>query len=71
MLAGLIDSDGGLSSNNPISYNKEYHGIKYEVDYADDGFVCNGMKYNSLSSLATKITGHKTNAPKFFGVSKK
>lgn len=50
---------------------KEYKGVKYEVNYSNDGFMCNGMKYKSLSAVASKITGHKTNGPKFFGINNK
>jgi hypothetical protein len=49
---------------------KEYHGTKYEVEAAENGFVCNGLYYKSLSALATKITGNRTNGPKFFGIKK-
>jgi hypothetical protein len=49
---------------------KEYHGKKYEVESVDDGFVCGGLFYKSLSALANEITGHKTNGLKFFGVKK-
>jgi hypothetical protein len=49
---------------------KEYHGKKYEVEAVDDGFVCGGLFYKSLSALANEITGHKTNGLKFFGVQK-
>ncbi len=65
---------GEISYFKPINGTricKEYRGVKYEVDYSDDGFICNGMRYKSLSALASKITGHKTNGPKFFGVNNK
>ena len=45
-----------------------YNGINYEVETVEDGFICGGMKYKSLSALASKITGNKTNGIKFFGV---
>lgn len=49
---------------------KEYHGMKYEVETIPEGFMCNGLPYKSLSAIATKITGHKTNGLLFFGVRK-
>jgi hypothetical protein len=49
---------------------KEYHDEKYEVESVEGGFVCGGLLYKSLSALASKITGHKTNGLKFFGVRK-
>jgi hypothetical protein len=64
---------GEISYCKPVNGTricKEYHGTKYEVESVEDGFVCGGMLYKSLSSLANKITGHKTNGLKFFGVKK-
>jgi hypothetical protein len=49
---------------------KEYRGKKYEVESVEGGFACCGLFYKSLSALASKITGHKTNGLKFFGVKK-
>jgi hypothetical protein len=45
---------------------KEYKGITYEVETVQEGFLCNGFVYKSLSALATKITGNRTNGPLFF-----
>jgi hypothetical protein len=45
---------------------KEYRGITYEVEAVPEGFLCNGFVYKSLSALATKITGNRTNGPLFF-----
>jgi hypothetical protein len=45
---------------------KEYKGITYEVETVPEGFLCNGFVYKSLSALATKITGNRTNGPLFF-----
>jgi hypothetical protein len=64
---------GEISYCKPINGTricKEYHGTKYEVESVEDGFVCGGFFYKSLSSLANKITGHKTNGLKFFGIKK-
>jgi hypothetical protein len=49
---------------------KEYHDQKYEVETTSKGFMCKGLLYKSLSALATKITGHKTNGLLFFKVKK-
>jgi hypothetical protein len=48
----------------------EYCKKKYEVETTSEGFMCKGLLYKSLSALATKITGHKTNGLLFFGVKK-
>jgi hypothetical protein len=56
---------------NGLRICKEYHGVLYEVETVEDGFICNGLRYKSLSALASKITGNSTNGPKFFGLRKK
>jgi hypothetical protein len=64
---------GEISYLKPVNGTgicKEYHGVKYEVETTETGFICDGLKYKSLSALAGKITGHKTNGLKFFGVKK-
>lgn len=47
---------------------KEYKNIMHEVEVKADGFEYNGIKWSSLSAIATKITGTKWNGPKFFNL---
>jgi hypothetical protein len=47
---------------------REHNGIMHEVEVTKDGFAYNGQKWNSLSAIATKITGTKWSGPKFFGL---
>ena len=47
---------------------KEYNNVDHQVEVIKDGFEYNGQKWNSLSAIATKITGTKWNGPKFFGL---
>ena len=47
---------------------KEYSGVMHQVEVIKDGFEYNGQKWNSLSAIATKITGTKWNGPLFFGL---
>jgi hypothetical protein len=49
---------------------KEYKGVTYEIEVVSGGFLCNGFVYKSLSALATKITGNRTNGPLFFKAQK-
>ena len=49
---------------------KEYHGKMHEVLVVKDGFAYNNEIYNSLSAIATKISGTRWNGLKFFGVKK-
>ena len=45
---------------------REYNNIMHQVEVLTDCFEYNGQKWNSLSAIATKITGTKWNGPKFF-----
>lgn len=45
---------------------REWKGINHEVEVLKEGFSFNGQKFNSLSSIATRITGTKWNGLKFF-----
>ncbi len=47
---------------------REYNDIMHQVEVKSDGFEYQGQKWNSLSAIATKITGTKWNGPKFFGM---
>ena len=61
---------GEMSYFKPVAGTKimkEYHDLVYEVEATAEGFICGVLFYKSLSALAPKITGHKTNDLKFFG----
>ena len=64
--------DGPLSTNIGLSPGTElirsYRGQTYNVTVRDTGFEWNGTCYNSLSELATRITGTRRSGPKFFGL---
>ena len=47
---------------------REYNGVDHQVEVTKDGFEYSGQKWNSLSAIATKITGTKWNGPRFFGL---
>ncbi len=47
---------------------REWHGVSHEVYVAKDGVYMDGKRFQSLSSVATHITGVQTNGPKFFGL---
>ena len=63
---------GPLSTNIGLSPGTElvrsYRGQTYTVKVRDTGFEWNGTCYNSLSELATRITGARRSGPKFFGL---
>ena len=64
--------DGPLSTNVGLSPGTElirsYRGQTYTVTVRDIGFEWNGTCYNSLSELATRITGARRSGPRFFGL---
>ena len=64
--------DDLLSTHSVLSPGTElvrsYRGQTYTVKVRDTGFEWNGTCYNSLSELATRITGTRRSGPKFFGL---
>ena len=65
---------GGLSSHQQQlianMYIREYLGVDHIVIVLRDGFEFNGMKYQTLSAVAKKITGRKISGRYFFGLDK-
>lgn len=49
---------------------REYLGVENVVTVMKDGFEFNGMKYQTLSAVAKKITGRKITGRYFFGLDK-
>lgn len=47
---------------------REWNGSTYTVDVTDDDFVCDGVRYRSLSAIARSITGARWSGPRFFGL---
>ena len=64
--------DDLLSTHSVLSPGTElvrsYRGQTYTVKVRDTGFEWNGTCYNSLSELATRITGARRSGPRFFGL---
>jgi hypothetical protein len=50
---------------------KDWNGARHQVEVVDGGFIWNGERHASLSSIARKITGVRWNGPKFFGLREK
>ena len=70
----LTDDSMQKNLKTKVSQNtkmiREYNGQKHEVTALDKGFEYRGKVYNSLSSIANKITGTRWNGKRFFGVCK-
>ena len=49
---------------------REWHGVLHEVIITENGVLCNGTTYRSLSHIARAITGTRWSGPLFFGLRK-
>ena len=47
---------------------REHRSVLHEVTVVPGGFCWNGQTYDSLSTIAKKITGVNWNGPRFFGL---
>lgn len=47
---------------------REWRGRTYTVDVLEQGFLCDGQRYESLSQIARAITGARWSGPRFFGL---
>lgn len=50
---------------------REWQGETHEVTILDNGFRWRGTVYQSLTRIATEITGTKWSGPRFFGLKEK
>ncbi len=72
LIAGLYVDKKNKKYHPPLGTRlvREYQGIEHSIKVWSDGFEYNGMKYKTLSSIATKITGKKISGRHFFGLDK-
>lgn len=47
---------------------REWQGVRHQVEVVDGGYRWNGEVHKSLSSIARAITGSRWNGPRFFGL---
>ncbi len=47
---------------------REWHGTKHQVTALKDGFMFRGKRFQSLSRIASEITGTRWSGPLFFGL---
>ncbi len=47
---------------------REWHGRSHTVEVTEDGFLYEGHRYRSLSSVARRITGAHWSGRRFFGL---
>ena len=47
---------------------REWNGVTHVVDVVEGGFLWNGERFTSLSSIARAITGARWSGPRFFGL---
>ncbi len=48
--------------------SRTWHGEVHQVIVLESGFEYRGVRYASLSAIASKITGAKWSGPRFFGL---
>ncbi len=70
---GTADGDHGGRKTAPrlqpgTQLVREWNGVSHVVEVIDGGFVWNGDRYRSLSSIARAITGARWSGPRFFGL---
>ena len=57
--------------NTPVPGSRlirEWNGATHIVDVVESGYLWNGVRYRSLSSIALAITGTQWSGPRFFGL---
>jgi hypothetical protein len=47
---------------------REWHGRSHTVEVSEDGFLYEGQRHRSLSSIARRITGVRWSGRRFFGL---
>jgi hypothetical protein len=47
---------------------REWHGTRHQVTALKDGFMFQGRRFQSLSKIASEITGTRWSGPLFFGL---
>ena len=68
---GVSPKNTSRKTNRPIPgtrFLREWNGEQYEVTVLERGFEYKGCAYQSLTAIATAITGTKWNGPSFFGL---
>jgi hypothetical protein len=58
----------GASYRKGAVLTRDWNGQRHEVEVVDGGFIWNGKRHGSLSSIARAITGVRWNGPRFFGL---
>lgn len=68
-----IEKNGRVTADNPrlkpgTRLVRRWHGKAFNVLVLEDGFECEGRRYESLSQIARAITGAQWSGPRFFGL---
>lgn len=50
---------------------REWNGTTHVIDVSENGYIWEGQKHRSLSSIAQSITGAHWSGPRFFGLRSK
>ncbi len=73
MFNGTANGDhGGRNTAPPLQSGarlvREWNGSTHVVDVVEGGFIWNGERHCSLSTIARAITGARWSGPRFFGL---
>ena len=67
-ITGRVGPTPSLSLKPGARLVREWHGRPHTVTVTDDGFDYSGTSYQSLTTIAKKITGAHWSGPRFFGL---
>jgi hypothetical protein len=61
-----------VAAKRPVSAGavliRDWHGTRHQVTVLKDGFIYQGRRFQSLSKIASEITGARWSGPLFFGL---
>ena len=69
--AHVNDVSSDLTLKPGTILTREWAGTVHKVSVFENGFSWNGRTWNSLSEIATKITGTRWSGPRFFGLKRR
>ena len=58
----------GVALSAGVQLVREWNGRIWQVEVLEDGFICNGKTYRSLSAIARMITGTRWGLSEFMCV---
>jgi hypothetical protein len=66
--SGELDLERQMTLKAGTRLVREWNGRTIHVTVEENGFICDGERYPSLSHVARAITGTRWSGPRFFGL---